>query len=276
MKIYKKGITHGGKFHADDVFATALLKKLYPDFTVTRVISVPDSIPDDTVVYDIGRGRFDHHQIDTPQRENGIRYAAFGLLWKEYGALACGSENIQQKLDSSFVQKLDDSDNNGTHDSVSMVISSYNPSWDSDESGDNAFDKAVSMAADILHNLINYELGSERAKEEVNLAYNKMHNKTVILERFAPFKSVLAETDAVFVIYPSNRGGYNIQCIPVSAENNESKLPFPESWCGKEGEDLQSESGYKSIRFVHKSGFIASANEFEEAVKIAADLVQSM
>ena len=276
MKIYTKGITHSGKFHADDVFATALLKKLCPDFTVTRVMSVPDNVADDTVVYDIGRGMFDHHQNDTPQRENGIRYAAFGLLWKEYGALVCGSENVQQKLDNSFVQKLDDADNNGTPDSVSMVISSYNPSWDSSESGDKAFDKAVSIAADILQNLINYELGSERAKKEVSLAYNKMHNKTVILERFAPFKSVLTETDAVFVIYPSNRGGYNIQCIPVSSESNESKLPFPESWRGKEGGDLQSESGYKSIRFVHKSGFIASVDEFEEAVKIAADLVQSM
>ena len=32
MKIPAKGFTHGGKFHADDVFSTALLHvKDYPD-----------------------------------------------------------------------------------------------------------------------------------------------------------------------------------------------------------------------------------------------------
>ena len=31
MKIPAKGFTHGGKFHADDVFATALLMIVRPD-----------------------------------------------------------------------------------------------------------------------------------------------------------------------------------------------------------------------------------------------------
>ena len=32
MNIPKYGITHAGVFHADDVFATAFLKKINPDF----------------------------------------------------------------------------------------------------------------------------------------------------------------------------------------------------------------------------------------------------
>ena len=36
MKIPAKGFTHGGKFHADDVFSTALLQILRPDIQVTR------------------------------------------------------------------------------------------------------------------------------------------------------------------------------------------------------------------------------------------------
>ena len=31
-----KGFTHGGKFHADDVFSTALLKILFPNINVER------------------------------------------------------------------------------------------------------------------------------------------------------------------------------------------------------------------------------------------------
>ena len=36
MKIPAKGFTHGGKFHADDVFATALLMIVRLDIKVTR------------------------------------------------------------------------------------------------------------------------------------------------------------------------------------------------------------------------------------------------
>ena len=36
MKIPANGFTHAGKFHADDVFATALLQILRPDIKITR------------------------------------------------------------------------------------------------------------------------------------------------------------------------------------------------------------------------------------------------
>ena len=42
MKIPAKGFTHGGKFHADDVFSTALLQILRPDIQITRGFTVPD------------------------------------------------------------------------------------------------------------------------------------------------------------------------------------------------------------------------------------------
>lgn len=35
MKIPANGFTHAGKFHADDVFATALLQILRPDIKIT-------------------------------------------------------------------------------------------------------------------------------------------------------------------------------------------------------------------------------------------------
>ena len=40
MKIPAKGFTHGGKFHADDVFSTALLQILRPDIQITRGFTV--------------------------------------------------------------------------------------------------------------------------------------------------------------------------------------------------------------------------------------------
>ena len=65
--------THSGKFHADDVFSSALLLYLNPEITITRGNKVPDDF--DGIVFDIGRGRYDHHQKDSRIRENGISYA---------------------------------------------------------------------------------------------------------------------------------------------------------------------------------------------------------
>ena len=59
MKIPARAFTHGGKFHANDVFSTALLKILRPDIKVTRGFVVPDNF--DGIVYDVGGGMFDHH-----------------------------------------------------------------------------------------------------------------------------------------------------------------------------------------------------------------------
>ena len=78
MKIPANGFTHAGKFHADDVFATALLQIIRPDIRITRGFVVPDDF--DGIVYDIGFGMFDHHQEPREYRANGIPYAAFGLL----------------------------------------------------------------------------------------------------------------------------------------------------------------------------------------------------
>ena len=69
MKIPANGFTHAGKFHADDVFATALLQIIRPDIRITRGFVVPDDF--DGIVYDIGFGMFDHHQEPREYRANG-------------------------------------------------------------------------------------------------------------------------------------------------------------------------------------------------------------
>ena len=73
--------THGGKFHADDVFSSALLLYFNPKITITRGNKIPEDFKG--IVFDIGRGKYDHHQRDSRVRENGVPYAAFGLLWEE-------------------------------------------------------------------------------------------------------------------------------------------------------------------------------------------------
>ena len=100
--VPKIALTHAGKFHADDVFSAALLRLIYPDIQFQRVFSVPEDF--DGLVFDIGWGKFDHHQSGAPVRENGVPYAAFGLLWKEYGSQLVGEE--AQRFDEHFIQPL--------------------------------------------------------------------------------------------------------------------------------------------------------------------------
>lgn len=140
-------LTHGGRFHADDVFSAALLKLLNPSVQITRVFDVPENF--DGLVFDIGWGRFDHHQKNAPVRPNGVPYAAFGLLWKEFGAGLVGPEEAE-RFDFHFIQPLDLDDNTGCGSEIAGLIGAFNPSWDSDRSPDDCFAEAVAFAEVIL------------------------------------------------------------------------------------------------------------------------------
>mgnify|MGYP000255421485 CR=1 FL=1 len=115
--------THSGKFHADDVFSSALLLYLNPEITILRGNRVPDDF--DGIVFDIGRGKYDHHQKDSRIRENGVPYAAFGLLWEELGPEILGEE-LAQKFDEAFVQPLDNNDNTGEKNELAILIGNFN------------------------------------------------------------------------------------------------------------------------------------------------------
>ena len=81
-----KYVTHAGKFHADEVFGTIVLEKVFGNIDIIRLPEVDAFNLDGKLVFDIGGDKFDHHQIGgNGKRQNGIMYAAFGLLWKEFG-----------------------------------------------------------------------------------------------------------------------------------------------------------------------------------------------
>ena len=88
MKIPANGFTHAGKFHADDVFASALLQIIRPDIRITRGFVVPDDF--DGIVYDIGFGMFDHHQEPREYRANGIPLCGLRPAVAGAGPRPCG------------------------------------------------------------------------------------------------------------------------------------------------------------------------------------------
>ena len=136
-----EGFTHGGIFHADDVFATALLTILNPEIKITRGFTILDHY--EGIVYDIGMGRYDHHQKDRRIRANGVPYAAFGLLWERFGEeLVCRPD--AEKFDEEFVQQIDQADNTGEANLLSMTIADRNLTWQDDPAlADHAFEGAL-------------------------------------------------------------------------------------------------------------------------------------
>jgi uncharacterized UPF0160 family protein len=80
-----KASTHDGRFHADEIFALAVLNLFYPDLEIIRsrdenIYKNTDIIVDVGYVYDPDNLIFDHHQRSfSLKRESGIPYASFGL-----------------------------------------------------------------------------------------------------------------------------------------------------------------------------------------------------
>ena len=167
MKIPANGFTHGGKFHADDVFSTALLQIVRPDIQITRGFTVPEDF--DGIVYDVGGGMFDHHSEPRETRPNGVPYAAFGLLWRVLGPQLVGAHQARL-LDENFVQPLDLNDNTGEQNSLADAIGSYNPLWDSKDDPDECFWRAVPVARQILENEVAAANAVNRADETVRRA----------------------------------------------------------------------------------------------------------
>ena len=268
-----KAFTHSGKFHADDVFSSALLLYLNPQITITRGNRVPEEY--DGIVFDIGRGRYDHHQRDSRVRENGVPYAAFGLLWEELGGEILGG-TLAQRFDEEFVQPLDNNDNTGEKNELATLIGNFNPVWDAQKniqkeeeriSAEPAltaeeksrgltkeFQRAVQMAGMILENKFARYRADARADAQIEEVLSAREDLTdtriLVLSEFVPCQKRLKETDIAFVIFPSNRGGYCIQ-PQKKPDSMNYKCSFPKQWLGLEKEELQKATGLASAGFCH-------------------------
>lgn len=264
IKVPDYAFTHAGKFHSDDVFSSALLTYLNPDIKITRGYVIPEDFKG--VVFDIGGGKYDHHQKDALIRDNGIPYAAFGLLWKEFGTLILSEEDAKN-FDKSFVQPLDYSDNTGASNEMAELISLFNPNWDEDLDYDVCFNEAKEIALAILTKKFNFIKSLNRAENFVKEAVENAQDNILVLAKRAPWKHFTDGTDIEFVVYPSARGGYNAQGVPMSMGSADLKISFPKEWRGKTADELKAISGVETLSFCHNSGFLISAGTIEDTIK---------
>ena len=280
-------ITHGGVFHADEAMATAILSAIKP-IALNRTFRVPEDTK--ALVYDIGGGAYDHHQRGgNGTRENGVPYSSAGLVWRDFGRQIVSCEEAWAFVDQELIAGVDALDN-GVYPSVnypatvasfSSLVSGFNPNWDSEVEPDDAFLEAVSFAQGVLARAIETAESKARAKTLVDTAIAESEDRVIILPRFAPWQEYVLTSDdpkaadALYVVFPSNRGGYNVQAIPDAVDSFGNRKPLPEAWRGLRDGDLQEVSGVADATFVHPAGFIGGAATLAGAIAMARKAIEA-
>ena len=292
----KKLVTHSGKFHADDVFATAVLKKVFGEVEVVRsrdaeVIAAGD------IVYDVGREynpetkRFDHHQQGgAGARANGVPYAAFGLIWKHYGRELCSNDDVWQVIDEKLVVRVDATDTGYASPASSTVptlehyvldtmAGAFNPTWtESYEDSYDLFMELVAFAGRLLEREIVRAEAYVLGKEKVEQAYEAAEDKEIILlDGGYSWREVLvSHPEPKFVVYPEvDTNRYMVQGVHASLSGYETRVSFPKSWGGLVDDELVAESGISGSRFCHTAGFLSVNDTQDGAILMAKKAIEA-
>ncbi len=285
-------VTHSGIFHADDVFAVATALLVYPDAEIVRsrdpeVIKKGDIIIDVGGIYDPIFLRFDHHQHSGGGvRGNGIPYASFGLVWKEFGKWITSNE-AAEIIDEKLVMPIDAPDNsvsiyNHVFENVKpYTITDFIYSFLSyEEEGEeylyNVFKKIVRVAKKTLIREI--AKAEERVQGMVRvrtILEGLVDRRLVVLEEQLPWEKVLiAAPEPLFVVYPRREGNWAAKAIPTIMSGFERRKFFPEAWAGKEGLELAEISGVNDAMYCHRGRFFATARTKDGAAALARKAIE--
>jgi uncharacterized UPF0160 family protein len=284
----KKVVTHHGTFHADEIIAIAVLEELFGEVDIVRTRDEKLFEGADFVV-DVGGGEFDHHTNDKEYRDNDIPYASAGLIWREFGEDLIRMHGVNEDnevrtifnvIDNSFMQGLDAIDNGVRFQQdipvpdLSMIIKSFNPNWNSNDSEEKCFKDALALAKTVFRNVFHGQLAVYDAKKAIREAYNNREQKELlILERSAPWQQALMEIDkkqeVLFVVFPDNHEGYRIQAVRKKLHSFDARKDLPRKWAGLEGQKLNEIIGIDDAIFCHPARFIAGAKSWESIQKMA-------
>lgn len=239
--------------------------------------------------HDPAAGDFDHHQRDFDEaRPSGVRYASFGLIWREHGARLCGGDaEVAAAVDATLVAPVDANDvgqalttalvEGVVPMTINGVIGAFNAPWDespNEEEERARFDDAVALAAGVLEREIASAAAGLRAtrtvREAIAAGRAGPDSRVVELPVNAPWKAVLVPTapEALYVIYPK-RHGFGLEAVPRELGAFDTRRPLPEAWAGLEGDDLVAATGVEDVLFCHAKRFLAVARTREAIGRLA-------
>jgi|SRR3989344_3410212 len=278
--------THNGAFHADEVFAVAILKNIYSNSKIIRtrdkkLLEKADIRIDVGMKYDPETRDFDHHQQEfNRERKNGVPYASAGLVWEEYGLKICDNDEVFKKIDENLFEYIDADDNGmgAKYDGIAPytlkeVISIFNPVWPNKTSKqqDEQFDKAVEIAKTILEKEIERIKRDIESRKVMLQKIKETDKEYIVLEEDMPWKeTIIKNSDIKLVVFPSfPEEIWFVFAVPISEKVFETRMLLPKSWEGLHGEDFARVTKVKDAVFCHKKRFAAGAKSKEGAIKLA-------
>lgn len=287
MKI----VTHDSSFHTDDIFAVAVLLLKFPDAEVVRsrkpeIIDSADYVVDTGMVYDPSRNRFDHHMPEgAGVRGNGIPYASFGLVWKQFGEELAGGKRGADIIDKKLIQPIDSYDNGvalstsnfkGLREYVmyDFFLSYLTQTDTTNESIYSVFMNNVKIARDLLEREILKAKEAVRGEDTVRKYYELSEDKRLIVmdENIPNWREVLTEMlEVIYVIHPRSDGQWTLGCVPDLSKSDygANRKSLPLEWAGKEGRELQDITGVNDAVFAHRNRFMTAAKTKEGALALA-------
>lgn len=311
MTRFDRAITHSGPFHADDVFALAVLKDLEPSLQVMRTRDpevLSDALSDiRTVVVDVGwtyepaLRNFDHHQSEFRRvRPDGVPFASIGLVWEAFGEAWLEEQldlqepaerrRVHAEIDRRLVCGIDAFDCGAVRASnkvrgrdtqvevasVSEVIASFNPVWFETPNYDDRFIDAIRVASGILKRQAWRALAELRFADYVDERDDG--GPVLELEKPGPWRRFVRHHHKLVIFPASGESGWLVQAVgdPESLEFPPPlRISYPEPWRGLAGERLVEEIGLPGATFCHRAGFIGGAATLEAARALAALVLQA-
>ena len=273
MEVFRRVITHSTVFHADDVFGVAMWKLINPNIEVIRTLEPISFWSEDAIVFDIGMGKYDHHQENKALREDGTPYCGFGLLWRDYGCNLCPDIEAWKKVDRTLALPIDKADNGIEQNLLSISIKAMNPNWNSEKSEDEAFFEAVDVAKAILKAHVDRANASAEAVNAVLENYLASPREDIlVLDKYLPWAEVVISDEklknVLFTVYPSKRGGWNVQTVPKAAGTFTNRMDFPQEWLGHADPE-------RGIHFAHTANFLIACDTKEQAIKVAEEAIKA-
>jgi len=287
-------ITHGGKFHADDVFAVAALKLIYPNATVYRCKAVKDwpkvvspIIVDTGLEHNPSNLTYDHHQRGGAGMHvrTQVQKASFGLVWDAYGAhilKAVGSLDsvaMLHKIEDTLVSSIDAVDT-GTFPTVvfgpdpenqipmfglSSTISMFNTDDVNHASAqDAAFQEATQLATRVLKAVITSANESETARLMFKSHYDGVSEVAVFSSHIPGWGSAARDyPNLKFVVFPRDEKFWTGLNVSGEKASDAPRARFLQEFGGLSPEDLKKVSGVADAHFCHIAGFMAVAESKE-------------
>jgi uncharacterized UPF0160 family protein len=291
-------VTHDGTFHADDVFAMAMLNLHYGErIRLLRTRKNP-SIAEADIVFDVGGcynpelGRFDHHQVNPPIRPNGEPYSSAGLVWKQYGrdiiqALIPEANEIEAvlawlKIHDTLIRDIDLIDNGAMKSSpghIAALIESMNATYlEQDIDNDTLFQQAAAYAEIFLRRAAAGAFACNKAgKIVVDAAICSVDPRVLVLDQRVPYEDTIFDlkmNDILYVVYPKD-DYWMLSVVPPEKGSFAQRKPLPRMWAGLRDKAFAKRSGVEDAIFCHNGRFCCAARSKDGILALAEIAVNS-